>query len=261
MHGFFFPFYRNLPFQPSKSQSACLRWIIIKQLQWVFRGALREWCNRDTTKRPLCYPRWAEVTSLKRPDLELVTLWQYKKKKSTFARLSSGWLRTWCMCVSVCVCVHQWHTKAFPRCCISCYSDKKGWTSEHREWPSPRVSRWNCNWESGISDSLFFVFFFSVIWATDFLSLFSLCRSNKLMSTIFDLNHWPYSHGGHFLLMSCSWWGTWMMGWCCAAVMQVAGRINVGKLTNCFISSLTGSVETERLLDWKSGGELGHILR
>ena len=74
---FFPPFYQNLPFQPSKSQSACLCWIIIKQLQWVFRGALREWCNRDTTKRPLCYPRWAEVVSLKRPDLELVTLWQY----------------------------------------------------------------------------------------------------------------------------------------------------------------------------------------
>lgn len=153
---------------------------------------------------------------------QTLSLWLYgnikKKKKSTFARLSSGWLRTWCMCVSVCV--HQWHTQAFPRCCISCYcSDKKEWTSKHRERLSPRMSRWNCDSASGMSDtwSVFFVFFLSVIWATNFLSLFPLRRSNKLRSTIFDLNpihmeaifFWCHAHGGRL-----EWWDEVVLLWC-----------------------------------------------
>lgn len=47
--------------------------------QWLFRGALSGWCNRDTTKKALCYPRWAEVRSLRRTDLKHVTLRQQWK--------------------------------------------------------------------------------------------------------------------------------------------------------------------------------------
>lgn len=41
--------------------------------QWE---ALCQWCNRDTTKRPLCYPDRAQVRSLRGPDPEPVTLCQ-----------------------------------------------------------------------------------------------------------------------------------------------------------------------------------------
>lgn len=57
----FSPFIRISPFSQASLRALPLL-NHYQTAQWLFRGALHEWWNRDTTKQPFCYPGWAETS-------------------------------------------------------------------------------------------------------------------------------------------------------------------------------------------------------